>query len=59
MDKFGWADVSGKYIHHDYWVANAGVSHFFTGSLMPANGHGAPLTYIYFSLTYRFKVDRQ
>ena len=52
-------DISGKYVYHDYWVANAGVSHFFPGSLMSENNHGAPLTYIYFSLTYRFKVDKQ
>jgi Alginate export len=51
-------DVSAKYVYHDYWVWNGGVSHFFPGSLMVANNHGAPLTYAYFSLTYRFKVNK-
>ena len=37
-------DASAKYVFHDYWVVNAGVGHFFPGSLMSANDHGAPLT---------------
>jgi hypothetical protein len=52
-------DASAKYVYHNYWVVNGGVSHFFPGSLMSANKHGAPLTYAYFSLTYRFKVDKK
>jgi alginate export protein len=52
-------DVSAKYVFHDYWVVNAGVGHFFPGSLMSANHHGAPLTLPYFSLTYRFKVGKR
>ena len=51
-------DVSAKYVYHDAWVWNAGISHFFPGSLMVANNHGAPLTFAYFSLTYRFKVEK-
>ena len=51
-------DASAKYVYHDYWVVNAGVGHFFLGSLMSANHHGAPLTYSYFSITCRFKVGR-
>jgi hypothetical protein len=52
-------DVSAKYVFHNYWVVNAGVGHFFPGSLMSANHHGAPLTLPYFSLTYRFKVGKR
>ncbi len=52
-------DASAKYVFHDYWVVNAGVGHFFPGSLMSANHHGAPLTLPYFSLTYRFKVGKR
>jgi Alginate export len=51
-------DASAKYVYHHYWVVNAGVAHFFPASLMSANHHGAPLTYSYFSITYRFKVGR-
>jgi hypothetical protein len=51
-------DASAKYVFHDYWVVNTGVSHFFPGSLMSANAHGAPLTYSYFSITYRFSVGK-
>jgi Alginate export len=51
-------DASAKYVFHDYWVVNAGVGHFFPGTLMSANHHGAPLTYSYFSITYRFKVGK-
>ena len=52
-------DVSAKYVFHDYWVVNAGVAHFFPASLMSANNHGAPLTYSYFSITYRFRVGKR
>ncbi len=51
-------DASAKYVFHDYWAVNGGVGHFFPGSLMSANHHGAPLTYSYFSITYRFRVDK-
>jgi len=51
-------DVSAKYVFHNYWVMNAGVGHFFPGSLMSANDHGAPLTYSYFGITYRFSVRK-
>lgn len=50
-------DAAGKYVFHDYWVVNAGVGHFSPGGLMTQNGHGAPLTIGYLSLTYRFKVN--
>jgi hypothetical protein len=52
-------DASAKYVFHHYWVANAGVAHLFPGSLLSANDHGAPLTYSYFSLTYRFSAHRR
>jgi hypothetical protein len=51
-------DASAKYVFHHYWVVNAGAGHFFPGSLMFANDHGAPLTYSYFGITYRFKVGK-
>jgi hypothetical protein len=51
-------DASAKYVFHDYWVVNAGVGHFFLGSLMAANHHGSPLTYSYFGITYRFSVGK-
>ena len=50
-------DASAKYVFHDYWAVNAGVGHFFPGSLMSANNHGAPLTYSYFGITYRFSAS--
>jgi hypothetical protein len=52
-------DASGKYLFHDYLVMNIGVGHFSPGTLMRENGHGAPLTIAYLSMTYRFKVDRK
>ena len=51
-------DASAKYVFHDYWAVNAGVGHFFPGSVMSSNHHGAPVTYSYFSITYRFKVSK-
>src|ERR1700727_732952 len=51
-------DASAKYVFHDYWTVNTGVGHFFPGSLMSANNHGAPLTYAFFGITYRFSVDK-
>jgi hypothetical protein len=52
-------DASTTYVFHDYVVANAGIDHFSPGALMTENKHGAPLTYAYFSLTYRFKANRE
>jgi hypothetical protein len=52
-------DASAKYVFHDYLVFNAGVGHFSPGALMTANGHGAPLTLSYLSVTYRFKVNKK
>jgi len=52
-------DASAKYVFHEYWTANAGVGHFFPGSVMSANNHGAPLTYSFFGVTYRFKVNKR
>jgi Alginate export len=51
-------DASAKYVFHKYWVVNTGVGHFFPGSLMSANAHGAPLTYLFFGITYRFSVNK-
>src|ERR1700733_1169041 len=51
-------DASAKYVFHDYWAVNAGVGHFFPGSLMSANSHDAPLTYSYLGITYRFRVSK-
>jgi hypothetical protein len=51
-------DASAKYVFHDYWAVNTGVGHFFPGSLMSANSHGAPLTYAFFGITYRFSVSK-
>ena len=52
-------DASGKYVFHDYLVANFGVGHLFPGSVLLANNHGAAETIGYFSLTYRFRVDKR
>jgi len=46
-------DASFKYVIHDYIVVNGGVGHFFPGTLMTANKHGAPQTVPYLSVTYR------
>jgi hypothetical protein len=51
-------DASAKYVFHDYWAINAGVGHFFPGSLMSANNHGALLTYSFVGITYRFRVGK-
>jgi hypothetical protein len=50
-------DASAKYIYHKSFVTNIGVGHFFPGELMTSEKHGAPLTYAYLGLTYRFKVQ--
>ena len=52
-------DASAKYVYHDYLVANIGVGHLFPGSVLIDNKHGAAETIGYFSLTYRFRVDKQ
>jgi hypothetical protein len=51
-------DASAKYLFHDYWIVNTGLGHLFPGNLMSANHHGAPLTYAYFGITYRFSVSK-
>ncbi len=52
-------DASAKWAINDYVVMNIGVGHFSPGAAMRENGHGAPLTMGYVSLTYRFKVDHK
>ena len=52
-------DASGKYVFHDAYVVNVGVGHIFPGSLLIENKHGAAETLGYFSLTYRFRVDKK
>ncbi|MCU1253696.1 MAG: hypothetical protein JWQ49_6725 [Edaphobacter sp.] len=52
-------DASGKWAINDYLVMNVGVGHFSPGAAMRENGHGAPLTVGYMSLTYRFKLSRK
>jgi hypothetical protein len=42
---------------HKYLLANIGVGHLFPGEVLTHNAHGAPLTLVYFGLTYRFKVN--
>jgi hypothetical protein len=51
-------DAAGKYVFRNYIVANFGVGHFFPGALMLANNKGSAQTYAFFSLTYRFRVDK-
>jgi hypothetical protein len=51
-------DASAKYVLHDYIVANIGVGHLFPGEVLIDNNHGAAETIGYFSLTYRFRVDK-
>ena len=52
-------DISSKYVIHDYLVLNSGVAHFFPGSLMTANSHGAAATIAYAGLTYRIRATRK
>jgi hypothetical protein len=52
-------DASAKWAINDYVVMNVGVGHFSPGAAMRENGHGAPLTIGYMSLTYRFKVGHK
>ena len=51
-------DFSGKYVYHQYLVANIGLGHIFPGGLLLENNRGAAETLGYFSLTYRFRVDK-
>ena len=51
-------DFSGKYVFHNYLVANIGVGHVFPGGLLLSNDRGAAETLGYFSLTYRYRVDK-
>lgn len=52
-------DASGKYVFHDAYVVNFGVGHLFPGGVLINNSHGAAETLGYFSLTYRFRVDKK
>jgi len=52
-------DASAKYVFHEYLVANIGVGHLFPGEVLVDNKHGAAETIGYFSLTYRFRVDKK
>jgi hypothetical protein len=52
-------DASGKYLIGDSLLMQLGVGHFSPGTLMQGNGHGAPLTLAYLSLTYRFKMNHE
>ena len=50
-------DASARCVVHKYLLANIGVGHLFPGEVLTHNAHGAPLTLVYFGLTYRFKVN--
>ena len=50
-------DLSAKYLTHDF-VTNVGVGHLFPGGVMSEAGKGTPLTIVYLSFTYRFKVEK-
>jgi hypothetical protein len=52
-------DASAKYVFHEYLVANIGLGHLFPGEVLLTNKHGAAETIGYFSLTYRFRVDKR
>ena len=51
-------DMSSKYVIRNDLMLNSGVAHFFPGTLMTANGHGAAATIAYAGLTYRVKGSR-
>ncbi|MGI4827989.1 MAG: alginate export family protein [Janthinobacterium lividum] len=51
-------DFSSKYVFKNYLVANLGVGHVFPGGLLLENKHGSAETLGYFSLTYRYRVDK-
>jgi hypothetical protein len=52
-------DLSGKYVFNEHLVMNIGVGHLFPGALLILNSHGAAETLGYYSLTYRFRVDKR
>ena len=52
-------DASSRYVLYNRLAIEAGLDHFSPGALMTHNKHGAPLTYAYLSLTYRFKLNRR
>jgi len=52
-------DASAKYVYREYLVANIGVGHLFPGEVLIDNKHGAADTIGFFSLTYRFRVDKK
>ncbi|SEB39760.1 alginate export family protein [Terriglobus roseus] len=51
-------DLSAKYFKHDF-VTNVGVGHLFPGGVLSEAGKGTPLTIVYLSFTYRFKVQKR
>jgi hypothetical protein len=54
-------DASGQYafLGEGNMTMNVGVGHFSPGTLMRQNSHGAPLTYAYFGLTYKFNLKHK
>jgi hypothetical protein len=50
-------DASAKYACRKYVLVNAGVGHFFPSEVMTHGAKGAPLTLVYFGLTYRFRIN--
>ena len=51
-------DASAKYVLGDTAVLNLGFGHFFPGSVLQSNAHGAPQSVLYAGLTYRFRLDK-
>lgn len=49
-------DLSTRYVFRDYYTFNAGIAHFFPGTLMVNNSHGSPITLGYLSLTYHLSI---
>ncbi|SEF67057.1 Alginate export [Bryocella elongata] len=52
-------DASAKYVWHNYVVANIGVGHFFADSPAMVNAKKYDNTLAYFSLVYRYRVDKR
>jgi hypothetical protein len=52
-------DASGAYVFRKYFVIDAGVGHFVPDGAMVESGHAPPQTIVYFSLNYRFTLDRK
>jgi len=52
-------DASGAYVFRKYLVIDAGVGHLSPDGAMVQSGHAAPQTIAYFSLNYRFTLDRK